>query len=249
MYDFVEARPATEAFWRAIAGRLGVSVPLSQPEDWTAVWRRPGLLFSQTCGYPFTHELAGKLKLVATPHYAAPGCDGPLYCSILMARERRSLPEFRGTVAAFNSRNSMSGMLALKLAFASLAENGVFFARAIETGSHLASLAALQSGKADVAAIDCVTVAYARSYSPGSLAGLVEVGRSPQAPGLPYVTNWPGVERLRAALADVFADLALKDVRDALLLGGFSILNETDYAAIPGLEEQVEKAGGLTLQS
>lgn len=248
MYDFAEAWPATEAFWRAIAGRLGVSVALSQPKDWMDGWRRPDLLFSQTCGYPFTHELAGRLKLVATPHYAAPGCSGPLYCSILFARQSRSLPEFRGTVAAFNSRDSMSGMLALKLVFASLAEGGAFFARAVETGSHLASLAALQSGRADVAAIDCVTVAYARRYLPQALAGLVEVGRSPQVPGLPYVTNWPEVERLRAALAEVFADRALQEVREALLLTGFSILSESDYAVIPGLEKELEKNGGLDLR-
>lgn len=248
MYDFPEVRPATEAFWRAIARRLGVSVPLGRPEDWAAAWRSPDLLFSQTCGYPFTHEFAGRLKLVATPHYAAPGCDGPRYCSILLAREQRPLPAFRGKIAAFNARDSMSGMLALKLAFAPYAEKGVFFAHALETGGHMASLAALQSGEADVAAIDCVTVAYARRHRPDALAGLIEVGRSPLAPGLPYVTNWPHVERLRAALAEVFADRNLRDVREALLLGGLSFLGEADYAVIPALEEQAEQTGGLTLQ-
>jgi hypothetical protein len=48
--------------------------------------------------------------------------------------------------------------------------------------------AALQKGEADVAAIDCVTLAYVRRYQPQALAELVEVGRSPQVPGLPFVT-------------------------------------------------------------
>jgi ABC-type phosphate/phosphonate transport system substrate-binding protein len=247
MYDFPEVRPAAEAFWQAIAKRLGVSVPLSQPEDWTAAWRRSDLLFSQTCGYPFTHEYAGKLKLVATPHYAAPGCDGPFYCSILLARELRALPEFRGRIAAFNNRDSMSGMLALKLMFSPFAKQGQFFSRAIETGGHLASLAALQKGEADVAAIDCVTVAYARRYRPQVLAGLVEVARSPQVPGLPYVTIAGDVGKLRSALVDAFADPALKDTREALLLDGISMLNETDYSVIPLLEGSIAENGGLSL--
>jgi ABC-type phosphate/phosphonate transport system substrate-binding protein len=247
MYDFAEVRPATEAFWHAIATRLGVSVPLSQPTDWAAAWRRPDLIFSQTCGYPFTHEFAGRLKLIATPHYAAPGCDGPFYCSILVGREQRPLQEFQGKVAAFNGRDSMSGMLALKVMFSPFAEAGQFFARAIETGGHLASLAALQRGEADVAAIDCVTVAYARRCRPQTLAGLVEVGRSPQVPGLPFITIAGDVERLRLALADVFADAALRGFRDALLLDSFSVLSAADYAVIPWLVAEVEAAGGLAL--
>jgi ABC-type phosphate/phosphonate transport system substrate-binding protein len=247
MYDFPEVRPATEAFWQAIAGRLGASVSLSQPEDWTAGWRRPDLLFSQTCGYPFTHEFAGKLKLVATPQYAAPDCDGPFYCSILLAREPRPLTEFRGKIAAFNNPDSMSGMLALKLMFAPFAEDGRFFARAVETGGHLASLSALQKGEADVAAIDCVTVAYARLYHPQALAGLVEVARSPRVPGLPFVTIAGDIAKLRQALTDVFADESLREIREALLLDGFSLLTEADYAVIPRLETEMEAAGGLFL--
>jgi ABC-type phosphate/phosphonate transport system substrate-binding protein len=247
MYDFPEVRPATEAFWQAIATRLGVSLLLSQPEDWTAAWRRSDLLFSQTCGYPFTHEYAGKLKLVATPHYAAPGCDGPHYCSILLAREQRPLPEFRGRIAAFNNRDSMSGMLALKLMFSPFAIQGQFFSRTIETGGHLASLAAVQKGEADVAAIDCVTVASTRRYRSQALEGLVEVGRSPQVPGLPFVTIAGDSSKLHRALAEVFADELLRETREALLLKGFSLTTEADYAIIPRLEAEVEAGGGLHL--
>ena len=86
-------------------------------------------------------------------------------------------------VAAVNTPDSMSGMLALKLVFAPLAEQGRFFSRAVETGGHLASLAAVQSGDADVCAIDCVCVAMAKRYRPSALEGLVEIGRSPSRAG------------------------------------------------------------------
>ena len=247
MYDLPETRPATEAFWAGLAKVLGQSPALDMPEDWTVAWRRPDLLFSQTCGYPFTHEFAGHLKLVATPHYDAPGCEGPRYCSFIMAREQAALESFRGRVAAFNNRDSMSGMLALKLAFAPLAGNGRFFSSAVETGGHMASLLALQEGRADVAAIDCVTIALARRYRPQALAGLAEVARTLQVPGLPFVTVAGDVERLRDALGKVFADPALAAAREALLLRGYSILASEDYAVIPRLEAGMEAGGGLAL--
>lgn len=42
------------------------------------LWRAPGLVFGQTCGFPLTHGYAASLELVATPCYAAAGCAGIL---------------------------------------------------------------------------------------------------------------------------------------------------------------------------
>ena len=80
-------------------------------------------------------------------------------------------------------------MLALKLVFAPHARDGRFFSRAIETGGHLNSLAAVRKGLADVCAIDSVCVALARRYRPEALEGLVEIARSPAVPGLPWITR------------------------------------------------------------
>lgn len=247
MYDWPEVREATDQWWKAIAGHLGVEVPLSRPADYTSPWRRDDLLFGQTCGYPFTHALKGQAALVGTPHYAADGCDGPNYCSIVFAREAGPLEAFRGRVAAVNTPDSMSGMLALKLVFAPLAERGAFFARAVETGGHLASLAAVQSGQADVCAIDCVCVAMARRYRPVALKGLVEIARSPAVPGLPWITRAADVETIRRALRDAFADPNLAQVREALLLEGFSALPVSAYDRITDLEAAMQRAGGLDL--
>jgi ABC-type phosphate/phosphonate transport system substrate-binding protein len=247
MYDFPEVREATDGLWRAIAKRLGTDIALSRELDWTAAWSRPNLLFSQTCGYPFTHALAGQLRYVATPHYAADGCVGPNYSSILFAREAVPLESFQNTIAAFNNRDSMSGMLALQLVFAPLAQEGRFFSNAIETGGHLASLAAVQSAEADVCAIDCVTVAYARRYRPTALAGLQEVGRSQQVPGLPYVTREDSAADVQRVLRDVFEDPATQAHRDALLLNGLSVLGSNAYAIIPTLETEMLNRDGLVL--
>ena len=249
MYDWPEVRDATNAWWAGIARHLGVSLPLSRPMDFMAPWFRDDLLFAQTCGYPFTHALKGKVALVATPHYAADGCEGASYRSIVFARDKRPLPEFRGCVAAVNTPDSMSGMLALKLVFAPLAEQGRFFLRAVQTGGHLNSLAAVREGEADVCAIDCVCVALAKRHRPQDLEGLVEIARSPAVPGLPWITRAGDAAAIREALARAFADPALDAAREALLLSGFSVTDTRDYELITTLESEMERAGGLTLAS
>lgn len=247
MYDWPEVRDATDQWWAGLARHLGSTLTLSRPEDFTAPWRRDDLLFGQTCGYPFTHALRGKVKLVATPHYAADGCEGARYRSILFARDERPLEAYRGAVAAVNTADSMSGMLALKLVFAPLADEGRFFSAAVETGGHLASLDAVRSGAADVCAIDCVCVGMARRYRPSALEGLVEIARSSAVPGLPWITRAGDVDTIRRALTGAFADPALDAPRDALLLSGFSVLDETAYDRILELEAAIERSGGLAL--
>ncbi len=249
MYDWPEVGKATDAWMQGILRHLGQAArALDRNPDYFAGWRRHDLLFSQTCGYPFTQEFRGRLGYVATPHYAVPGCEGPSYCSFLFAREGRPLPGFRGSRVAINNRDSMSGMLALKLVFAPRAEAGRFFARVIETGGHTGSMIAVRDGEADVCAIDSVCVALARRYRPDYLDGLVEIARSPMVPSLPFVTA-PGRDpaALRLALAKAFADPVLAQARDALFLDGHSVLAESAYDLILRLERQMEAAGGLTL--
>jgi ABC-type phosphate/phosphonate transport system substrate-binding protein len=242
MYDLPEVRDATIALWDGLARRLGVNPRLLREEDYKAAWRKPDLLFSQTCGYPFTHEFKGQLTYVATPHYKADGCNGPLYRSILFAREANPLADFRNSVAAVNSPDSMSGMLALRVAFEALDRDGKFFSWHMFTGSHVASLAAVQAGSADISAIDCVTVALLRKHRPTSLAGLVEVARSPTVPGLPYVTRSGDPTKIHTALMSVLADAELEAAREALLLSGASVLPSEAYDVIPAMERRLRAA-------
>ncbi len=247
MYDWPEVRAATDAWWHGLSKHLGVTLQLERNADYTSAWRHPGLFFSQTCGYPFTHEFKGLLDYVSTPHYAAPGCDGATYCSLIFTRRALPPEAFRNTNAAVNSRDSMSGMLALKLVFAPLAAGGKFFAGAIETGGHINSLLAVRDGKADVCAIDSVCVAMARRYRPDYLEGLIEVARSPAVPGLPYVTRSGDVGAIRAGLRAAFSDPQLQEARDHLFLSGNSVLQPQAYECITYLEAAMQRAGGLDL--
>ncbi|HXV24777.1 MAG TPA: PhnD/SsuA/transferrin family substrate-binding protein, partial [Alphaproteobacteria bacterium] len=111
-----------------------------------------------------------------------------------------------------------------------------FFACVERTGGHEASIEAVRSGRADLAAIDCVTFALLRRYRPSATESVRILEESPLAPGLPYVTaaGATGQESscLRRALADTLADPALAEARDALLLLGAEELSLAHYEAI-----------------
>jgi len=249
MYDWPEVAKATDAWAQGVLRHLGhASQALDRRRDYFAGWRRDDLVFSQTCGYPFTHEFRGRLSYIATPHYAVEGCDGPRYCSFLFAREDRQPADFRGQRAAVNNPDSMSGMLALKLIFAPHARQGRFFSRVIETGGHIGSMIAVRDGEADICAIDSVCVALARRYRPDYLEGLVEIARSPMVPSLPFVTvGGRDPAQLRLAFAGAFADPELAAAREALFLDSHSVLADDAYDIILDLERRMEDAGGLTL--
>ena len=252
MYDWPEFRSATDAWWAGIARHAGLGFPLTRADGYAELWRRDDLVFSQTCGYPYTHGFAANLNLIATPHYDADGCAGPDYSSLVFSRQHTAqLSDLAGTIAAVNTPDSMSGMLALKLVFGRFAKSGRFFRGAIRSGSHIASLQAVRDGTADVCAVDAVCVALARHYRPDYLDGLVEVARSPSVPSLPYVTSVKTGEELRlrlcAALAAAMDDPALAAPRDALLIAGMSTLAPEDYQTIVKREQECEARGGLDL--
>jgi len=252
MYDWPEIRSVTDAWWAGIARHAGLGFPLTRELKYAELWRRDDLVLSQTCGYPFTHDFAADLRLIATPNYDADGCAGANYSSFVFARQHAArLSDLAGTIAAVNTPDSMSGMLALKLVFVPLAKSGRFFRGAIRTGSHIASLQAVRDGAADVCAVDAVCVALARRYRPDYLDGLVEIARSPSMPGLPYVTSVKTDDdlrlRLRAALAAALTDPTLAETRTALFISGTSMLEPQDYRIILDREQDCEARGGLDL--
>jgi ABC-type phosphate/phosphonate transport system substrate-binding protein len=249
MYDLPELRGATDALWQGLARgfrRAGIAeVPpaLERGLPYREAWQRPDLLFAQTCGYPLTHALAGRVRLVATPCYRAEACEGPSYCSIVIVRADHpatDLAGLRGARCVTNSPDSQSGYSALRALVAPLAEKGRFFAEVTVGGSHRASIAAVAAGKADIAAIDCVTHALVARYRPQALAGTRILVRTAAVPGLPYITRGDAdddlLRRLRDGLIEIFADPDLAAARDALLLRDAVLLPADAYQRIVDLE-------------
>jgi ABC-type phosphate/phosphonate transport system substrate-binding protein len=256
MYDLPEAAGATDALWRGLAEHLrraGIEdVPgaLTRHPSLPAHWLAPDLLFSQTCGFPLRHVLKGRVRLVATPCYAVPGCEGPSYRSLILVRAGsrfRSLADLRDSRAAFNARDSQSGYNAFRSVIAPLARDGRFFAEVVETGSHAASLEAVAAGRADVAAVDCVSIALFARYRRPVMREVREIGRTPSAPGLPYITSMDTGEdllgRLRAGLQGAMADPALAAAREALLLDKVTLLPDSAYERIDEMEAAAVATG------
>ncbi|MBL8704699.1 MAG: PhnD/SsuA/transferrin family substrate-binding protein [Rhodospirillales bacterium] len=252
MYEPPELRQWTEEWWQGLArhfraqGIEDAPAALTRPGDGLhAHWGQDGLLFSQGCGYPLTHGFAGRWQVVATPCYAAPGCDGPTYRSALIVREDapfQATEELRGRSVCFNSRDSQSGFNILRATFAPLARDGCFFGKVVQSGGHIRSCALVQSGEVDLASVDCITYALYRRHAPQRTAGTRILAFTAPAPGLPYITALAttpdALARLRAGLQAAMDDPALAPVRDALLIAGMAILPQDAYATILDAENQ-----------
>ena len=256
MYDLPEVRDHTDRLWAAVAedmrrfGVAGVPDVLERPADHRDAWRPCGLLLSQSCGYPAAGALRGALRIVATPHYAAPGCDGPRYSSVVVVRassRATTLGDLRGAVCAFNARDSQSGYNALRAAVAPFSGGRPCFAATVETGAHAASIEAVRGGRADVCAVDCVTWALLARHRPASLSGLAVLARTGPAPGLPLVTGRDcsdaTLAAVRRALASAFARPDLADTRHALLIEGISDSTVDTYEPLFAMERSAAALG------
>lgn len=275
MYDLPELRPATDALSAAVVSRLRAAEWLGraiEPERILlpeAIWESPDLLLAQTCGYPLTHSLRGRVQLVATPRYRVPGCEGPYYRSVVVVRSDSSDPPrtpprappagttppvvppalegLRGSRCVINDWASHSGMNALRALIAPLAKDGRFFGEVTVSGSHAESLVQVAAGRADVAAIDCVTYALLADSRPSLVAATQVVAWTELAPALPFITRAAAtpeeVDALGSALAAAIADEQLGWARDRLRLAGVERLPLDAYERIVALEDEAVRRG------
>ena len=242
MYAEPELRPAIERWWTGVARHLrdqGVAdVPdaLTWSEDRYRAWRSPDLLFSQTCGHPFVHSVGSTVRVVATPHYEAPGCEGPRYRSFVLVREdteERSIGVLHGKRLAVNGRDSWSGYRVWRRILSVSVDVEEMFGDIVITGSHRESVRKVREGRADVCAVDCVSYALLGAQSPDELAGTRVLGRSPPQLALPFITaaatTADELARIRNGLFAALAEPSLAEARATLLLTGASVLTEADY--------------------
>lgn len=256
MYDTPERRPAIDAWWRGLArhwraaGLRDVPEIAVTPQDLYELWLASDLFIAQTCGYPLTHALKDRVTLVATPVYAVDGCVGPTYHSVIVARREsdvRTLDDVAGKVAAINGYDSQSGWNALRH---SLIGKGAP-ARIVETGGHRKSVAAVREGRADVAAIDCVTYANLQAVAPQEIEALRVIAHSASTPALPYITRRDispeDLQRLRAGLRAAIADPTLAETRAALFIAGIEIVPLEAYGRMLEMEREADRARSMVI--
>jgi len=198
MYDYAPMRAAAQRFWSDVRLSISREIPeysevpeaLGQPTDVWAHWRQPDLFFSQTCGYPYISGLRDTVHLIGTPDYGVvPGLPG-WYCSVIVVHAndmRRKLADFQGASFVCNGRDSQSGCHAMMFEILTKLGERRLFDQCVLSGSHIASVAMVADGNADIAAIDAVTWQLLQRYQPAA-ANLRVLGRTVATPGLPYIT-------------------------------------------------------------
>src|ERR1700677_361113 len=255
MYDFPWTATANDALWAAISARLaeaGVRAParLARGGDLATLWRDPGLIFGQTCGYPYASGLKDAVTLIATPEYSFPGCEGASHRSFLIRRvsdSRRELREFRGAVAALNAHDSNTGMNLFRAMIAPIVRGAAFFSSIVVTGSHEASVTAVDNGQADLASIDCVSFTLLGRGRPELIERVAIVAESQLSPCLPFIASasLPAftIEAVREALFAALADPDLAETRTALGLVAVRVLVQADYERVLAFERAAIAAG------
>jgi ABC-type phosphate/phosphonate transport system substrate-binding protein len=232
------------------AGLAGVPDALDETLAHHEAWLDPRLLLAQTCGFPFVKHLRGRVRLVATPVYEAPGCHGHTMVSVIVVRAGDapdSLAACRGLRVAINEPGSNSGYNLLRAAVAPHAEGRSFFAAVVETGGHLASMEAVRQGKADLAAIDCITFDLLRRHAPERIEGLHILAETPSGPNLPFITRLDTSDDelalLRSALQAAITAPGLKEARTILGLTDVVVLEDTAYGILLDHQRKAIKAG------
>jgi ABC-type phosphate/phosphonate transport system substrate-binding protein len=261
MYALPEMAAANAALWAALHEALAESgltetplvltpAPLALPPRLVAE-----TFFSQMCGYPLLTRYRGQYSLLGAPLYDFPGCGSgphgtPTHGSVLVVGEAsasRNPADLRGTRFAINGWDSNSGMNLPRRLFAPLAENGRFFETIIVTGSHLASMEAVASGKADAAAIDCVTFGFATRYQSTLIGHLRVLAETAKVPAIPFITSseTPAAVTaiLRAALLDWATRPKLAEAMAGLRIRDIRPVSIEDYAAVAALEGEAAAMG------
>ena len=226
--------------------------------DTDAMTLRDDYLFmGHTCGYPLMKSLKDKLSPICMPIFNvnadidthAASSDGMYYASTFITSinsEIQSLHESYQGVAAFNGRDSNSGMNVFRHALAPLAHKKgrgkAFFKRLIESGSHKQSLIEVSEGRADIAAIDSVSLALITDAWPELASQVRAIGYSVKTCGLPFVmpnSRLKKTDTKRLTLRLNKALTLLSDQhRQCLRLVKFIDVELNQYQSILDLEQQ-----------
>lgn len=216
----------------------------------------PGqLLFGHTCGYPLMTQLRHSFTPFCVPLFDVAGCDGTKYSSRIIVAAGSgigSLLDCRDGIVAINGPASNSGMNVLRYELARLGASGSFFDTVLVSGSHLASLEAVASGRARVAAIDCVSYRMIEDHDAALATSVDTIAFSTQSCGLPLVmanemaSPENGTSLLHALLRA--CEKMPRQSREVLHLSGFAAVEFDDYRSILEMENHAISAGYAELK-
>jgi ABC-type phosphate/phosphonate transport system substrate-binding protein len=256
MYALPEMEAANSAFLAALQQRLharGVDPARTGLDSNHAAVSDsvgPGMFFAQVCGYPLFKHYRAQYLMLATPHYAMPGCVGSSHRAFFMVRANdpaQRLEDFRGHIFGCNSLLSNSGMNLPRLSLARIAGGGSFFSSVVMTGAHVTSLERLYEGSIDICSVDNVTWGFFKKFRPLAAARYRILDETVSSPSLPFVTSANTTESdaiaLAEALHEIMKDPQLAHIRGALELTGLSVPDVTAYERLADYEREATKLG------
>lgn len=247
LYDFAETRFQTNAFWAGLADSFRKEGIRDVPNS---LFRGKGiyqkkLLFGQICGYPLTHEYAGRFKVIATPLYRTPYFSGPEYLSVIAVHQNckwQKLEDARGSRAVINSKSSHSGFNILRSMVTPLTEETPFFSDVSVSGGHRESLDFIAQKQADLASIDGLTWSLLEKYAPDALKDCRILTLSTPAPAPAFVTeketSHETLELFWNALKSAFEKPELNRAGKKLFLEDIRILPDDAYNCIMDMERE-----------
>jgi ABC-type phosphate/phosphonate transport system substrate-binding protein len=265
MYALPEMVAANAAFWAAVRQSLREEGITEIPETIVPptldlpIGIAAGTLLSHMCGYPLLTLYPGQYEILAAPLHDLPGCTldpngTPTHRSfIVVAADSpfRELEELRGARFIMNGWHSNSGMNLPRHLVARLAREGRFFGSVTVSGAHVASMAAVAEGSADVAAIDCVTFGLVARHQPDDIARLRIIAETAASPAIPFITSAHTAPLLVGALSRVLTGAdhrpALQEAMAGLSIRDIRPVTAEAYATVAAFEEEAAAMGYSTL--
>ncbi len=233
MYDRPANRAAHDALWALIRNNLrdtGIAAPkaLDRDIDHMKGWAHPDLVLGQICNLPFRAKFRGKVTVIGAADYGLAGCPAGHYHSVIVTRHgdaNRPFSDFAKARFAANAMMSHSGYGAAQDWAGS---HGFTFGAPLITGSHDASLQAVATGRADIAALDAQTWRMQQQDLPAGQEVSV-IAHTTTSPCMTFITkHGQDYAPYFAAIAAAIGDLS-HDHAQILGLTGIHHLPEVDY--------------------
>lgn len=233
MYDRPENAAAHDVLWELIRDGLrtrGIDAPdsLDREVAHDDGWARPDLVLGQICNLPYRARFRDRVTLIGASDYGLDGTEAGFYRSLFIVRNddpALTLSDAMDYPFAYNEALSNSGWGAPQQT--AMAQGGSLNP-CLRTGAHRDSLRAVAEGRADLAAIDAITLRNLRRWMPE--AGQVRViGETMATPGMSFITRaGQDPAPYRAAIAAAIAALPA-DASAILGLKGIVTLSPTAY--------------------
>jgi ABC-type phosphate/phosphonate transport system substrate-binding protein len=256
MYSLPEMAPANSAFWTALQQRLrakgidAANITLDSDRPPVEDGIGPRVFFTQICGYPLFKHYRDQGLMLATPHYAVPGCVGSTHRAFFMVRAddpAECLEDLRGRIFGCNSLLSNSGMNLPRLSLARIAGGKPFFSSVVMTGGHVASLERLDENGIDACSIDNVTWGFFKKFRPLAAKRYRILDETVFSPSLPFVTsvNTRGSDAtaIAEALHEIMDDPQTAGIRGTLELTGLSVPDVAAYERLADYEREAADLG------